>query len=863
MKPIRFSSVLLFILVVFPGMVYSQAATGPYDGIDVLFLVDQSGSMGGRAFGYPDGGEGTDPLSLRFDAVQYALDTLGQYRLTIAPEIPIRMAVINFGDQPSSTDISRSWQPIAENASEAEWDAIRGNLLDYLSVDTFRATNSPANLGNTNFLGAFDAANELFDNLPKDENHLHAIIMLTDGAPCVPGQFDCSNLDAQRRHMSQLITLVHERFPSTNYRIYLLALDASGNLWDRWQNDWQEIAGTDRAVRVETSQQVGSKFLNILIDLIEEIRGPNSLPVTQLVPGANTIAIPPYLREVRISIFKSTASPGILDVIQPDGNSLQQSDPQLVIENADRPIEIWNITTPSPGNWIFTVGSTSDRIDVYLELIPITVQVEFTSETVIQHDDVNVLLYLTDDQGKPLAEYPAPYTLDVEATITFPDGKASIFPLTRIDNEVYKANFVAEQAGTYTIGVTAQTVTPAGQIQPILQNTNVGAFDALRIIFEAQNAPQGQFLVGNSQVITASLLDERGNPLSVPALDVYGEVTTTNSSSRYPFVISSPGQYNLTLPFDKPGTFTFKAVASTTRNDSSVVELKSTTPSVFNILPSQLISLVLVEPTETTQNTTKGFPPFFPNDTSLRFNTLVDGRTPIAVESIVSDPNAIWILNMSRNGEAIAVPVSVQPVVDTPGTYEVVLSNLDAAEYNLHVGFQGSLTGTYVVDPSANQINLTITRVVSPLYYASIGVIALAVIASVVFFAFRVRRAQIRRQHPAKGTLAIREVGTDSIVWEAKLDRFGSNTIRIKDKTLKRANVTEILVTCPDNKMSQNRRIKVTVKNGRDVIVSERIISPGSPPIRLAKSAGMIDIPEEGKVYYELIKDPDEDWGGI
>src|SRR5262245_14409346 len=58
--------------------------TPTYTGLDVLFIVDQSGSMSGTGF---EGQLASDPNGLRFEATQYALDTLAGYRQSIAQDL--------------------------------------------------------------------------------------------------------------------------------------------------------------------------------------------------------------------------------------------------------------------------------------------------------------------------------------------------------------------------------------------------------------------------------------------------------------------------------------------------------------------------------------------------------------------------------------------------------------------------------------------------------------------------------------------------------------------------------------------------------------------------------------------------------
>ena len=135
-----------------------QAQTATFAGLDVIFLVDQSGSMGGTAFGCNEVAcrNPTDPLGLRFQAVQYATDTLGEYRVGIAPNVPMRLAVVSFGD---SAKVTLDWTQIASPV--ADWDTQRTQLLNQLSEAVFRGDNPPGESRQYQFCRGFPGCRSL------------------------------------------------------------------------------------------------------------------------------------------------------------------------------------------------------------------------------------------------------------------------------------------------------------------------------------------------------------------------------------------------------------------------------------------------------------------------------------------------------------------------------------------------------------------------------------------------------------------------------------------------------------------------------------------------------------------------------
>jgi len=868
---------LLILLALWTGLSVSHAQN-TYSGLDIVFLVDQSGSMGGQAYGYPQANAGNDPLSLRFEAVQYALDTLGQYRLTLANDIPMRMAVINFGDAVDASDTTRGWIDIAPDGNQAIWDNIRVALQQALSSDDFRARNDPDHLGNTNFGAAFTAAQQLFASTPDtpDAPRLRVVVLLTDGAPCVPAQFDCESLSAQQNYFDQLTQQVQQAFPISTHRLYVLALDTSGGLWSAWESRWQQIVGApERATRVETSQQVGVQFLNILVEVMNLIRGGQQGDVQRLTTGQNSITLPPYLREVRVSIFKSTASPGMLSVNRPDGLLLAEGDPSLTIANRDRPIEVWTITDPQPGIWTFTVGDTNDRLDVYLDLIPVDVQASVLGSAFIAGEDVTVDMLLTAaGENTPLIDYGGLYTPRVTMTLTAPDGTQTLIPMIRTPEGRYQALLQSAQAGDYQIGLEVVTQTADGQLYAIFSRADVSRFTVRDVVFEVTLPSQTNYLVGQPLLLTAYLADSSGQPLTFPQINVQAQLLTGNTTSTYPLnAIDANGNYQGEIPLVAAGTFALTVQADAVRADGQTLVLGQPFTAQLLVQQSQSVGLRRVTPLETTltQETTIGFPPLTPNPLVLVFDVLIDGSTPASLESLGLDAANAWMIRITHDGQAIDTSAYlVRAVEGQTGRYTLDLSALDVGTFDISVGLQGALSGVLVLDTATQQIRYQVTRITSPLLIALLAGAAVLAVLIVVLVVLRILRRRRLSKHPAHGMLVIRrDGGNEPNYWTKQLDGLRSNSIVLTDAKLKAIGISKLIVTCTDNAMSQAKRVKVTAYDAKkEILFKDRLLSPGAPPVRLEKSSGggVFSFGEEREGAlppYMLYKDPESDYGGF
>ena len=851
---------LLLIVGIHSVSIFAQPDADPeYGGLDIVFLVDQSGSMGGANYGYE--GEGTDPLDLRFDAIDYAIDALGQYRLSLAPDVPMQISVINFGDQASRDDISRGWIAIAETGDRSQWDALYTTLSQELSADAFRERSSTDSdyLGNTNFLDAFLAASTMFGQLPDDSAnpHLRVVILLTDGVPCVPADFTCGDVAGQANHMTELNTFVSAQFPDERYVSYVIALDAQNDFWPTWADEWQSITGDpSQAARAETNQQVGVRFYNIMIELVNRVRGTEIVDSQTLQPGDNTIFLPPYLSEARFSIFKSNTSPGVLQISRPDGRELALDSPELVIVNQDRPIEIWTVLDPMPGEWLITVGSTDDRIDVYLELVPVEVSANLVGGPYIQFTDVDINFELTGSDGNPLLILNDPYDLNVTMNIIQPDGTSLSRSLSREIDSQFTGSFRAEQGGLHTIVLQAETRTLDDRIYTVLESRQVATFEVLGINLDVQGLPSGDYLVGEFIDLEASLTDQNGDTLNMDNVDIVAEQLVNDRVVTYTFEYNTEsGLYNLSLPSEAEGNYSLTVNAISSDATQNTI-LSSSGESRYVVLASQIVGIRQLSPLENpaSQLSHEGYLPPRPSDLVLEVESyLLEDNSAIALETIANNPQTLWNYTVLRNGEPYSdTEISFEASTEN-GRYQLIVDNPPAGDYDISLTASGELQGTYLL-----QQDSTLTTVVTvernwlpEIIYAVSAVLILLIVVLVI------RSIQINRQlgkHPARGRIELQEEETKEMVWSYNFGKKGRNKQLLKDSKLRKHGVKSILVECPDERHSRDKKIRVSIEMADGKRIPNRVLSPGKT-LRLSQGSLGRGSGEDKKRYI-LVKDP-------
>ena len=397
-------------------LLVSASAAHAEEGLDLVVLLDSSASMGrGRQVG---------PLLLRM-----AVELLA--RNAAANRIDHRLAVISFGTA------ARVELPFAN---------VNGDLARRVEGLAIR------NLGDTNVLAAFAAADALIQQLAPDPRRRRAVLLLTDGIPYVRGTDMKSYRDA----------LLH--FADMHFRRAGIAVDVvlltPGALRD--EAFWRSLA-----THAEPAGATPDRVLAAAHGAITRLAGTRVVESTSKSgDGVDILVIPPYLDVVVFDVFRGARNaevkifpPAATEPVSDGTNGVQSFRVGQVLSTLVVP-------RPPPGEWIIRRSHSKARVRVLSQqFFPRgTLMIPRPGETMRQFDRVGLVYRITDNDGESLRELPG-YELSVDVVLLKPDGTSTPVPTRRDARTTFNALHVTEceLAGRYWTDVRISTVDAHGR----------------------------------------------------------------------------------------------------------------------------------------------------------------------------------------------------------------------------------------------------------------------------------------------------------------------------------------------------------------------------------------------------------------
>lgn len=863
----RLIGLVMAVLVVGVWPIQAQQPI-PYTGVDILFLVDQSGSMGGPDFDSPNSGPARDPNNLRFEAARYALSTLSTYKDTLSQDITLRMSVVNFGD---TTETTLNWTDI-QTSNDVTWQQLLPQLDTQLSPEAF----GPRNLGSTDFIGAFEAAQEQFLQLDINnptENHLRAVIVLTDGAPCSPARFtrdpfNCSNPTDQLEHMDELIRMAQTTFVPPSYRVYTIAIDDDNSFWPSFQSDWETVSATGGAQRVENATQASSEFLNIMVGLVNEIRvadlngGVNDRigESVDFADGTNRtqVVVPPYYQRMRITVFKVQLESGVI-LTTPSGLTMNQTTPQVTVTGLSNAIEVWTIDNPEPGNWEVQSLQDTSVTDVVLDLIQVNDSLGIDNTLQTRYVPVELSITLTNSDGDPLQQYTDPrYTLQFDAAYTSPSGVSMPITFDPPINSTYSAQMIPAEVGTYNVNLRAYATDAAGNTFDVINRPNAVTFEVGEIGGTFSEEPAGNILISQTKTVSGQLVDAEGNPLAVDNITVNAVVSRAGAEPQaFPMNSVGEGAYEIVLnEFSEEGGYQISVEG--THNEVQGAPIVSQTFTLFDVSPANMITLTVESPEQDAELYSTGW---FPTDTRpvvIAVQTTDQTGAPLDIIPFTDDGALPLSVSLVDNETQTAISDAIALMVtDEAGLYQVALDDLPHGDYTLNITADNApmLAQATLFNTASLQRSRAFTLQRNPLVLVFYGVSAALIVLVVAGTGFMMITAINRRKHPAKGKLEIlREsdemgVYTRDSVWSDNLTAKKSNNIIIK-RGLNRFGVNRIVVTCSKEAMSTRGQVNVQVFYASGKKDSKTLGPRGEMRLRTDSEGGDIylvkDYEEEG-----------------
>jgi hypothetical protein len=433
--------------------------------LDIVFLIDQSTSMGGDRETAPN-----DPTDQRVEAARWVLNRLGYDRLFLCPAAVHRMGVISFGgDREPSTivDLELAETEIdPDPAAELDvWQRRREGLKQEIEA---------RDLDSTDIKSAFAEAKRMFDDALPLEGvpRRRAIILLSDGQPCVRG-LGCVYGEYTfpvARYMDEMKDQIERDLPfdrdapQESTYIWLVALNVARPMPSYVANTWEEIVGSHGGAVIPLSANradIPDAFYRILRELAPW--GPGAWEIK-----CGPVYVDPYLESATFHLFRDDESLRVSIEYEIDGQTLlvQGGEGDVAAMGlqdyaADGPNEMYHFRRPEPGLWTVT-SDNCERFVAWFEPLFVESYLTEPQEPLPLYDDPgsnhdpydpHYLSYRVVEKktGDPFPEH-ADYPLSIQSVITAPDGSTSLLELYQESDGVFVSSepLPVSQVGEYT-----------------------------------------------------------------------------------------------------------------------------------------------------------------------------------------------------------------------------------------------------------------------------------------------------------------------------------------------------------------------------------------------------------------------------
>lgn len=825
-----------------------QAQTLEYDGLDIVFVVDQSGSMQ-----RVDGSNApNDPLGLRFYGPWYAMYWMGEDRLLVHEDITFRAAVVNFGS-PGNVEVwdfgnGRNWQEIDPNSRSA-WNPVLNDLTQQIQGD-MRDRFLEESLGATSFTDPFEAAKELFDTLPEAEGERRrVVVVLTDGQPSGPIGGPSINLD---NHMTALQAFAEQNFPEPDYLVYVISMiDASQSYWDDVEPYWEAITSdpctstvcpdptADRASIVASNDDVGKRFQEILQNLVADFPKPEDLIVveSEVIPGP--LVVPPYLKSVDFTFFKTSPLERLV-LTDPFGNELEATQANVTIEGADGPIEVVRISNPEPGNWFVATDPPNTDVDITMRQIFAQSRLDSPSQLQTQYLPVSIEYTLLDELGNNLPFYTNPdYRLTVSAVISA-GGQTWPVRLREEQGNVYKTDFIPVLAVTHAISVHAESQDLNGT-PIVVYDGLIGTFEVDPAVLMPLELPTRMQQYDETEFVF-ELQTSRGTPIvtEVPVevnVEVGGEPGGSLSLTD-----EADGTYRATYSPQQAGTHSIDVEATVTDDEGNEFVLTQESLDDFEVLTTTLLELRLTEPLTTTQEHTELLP-WNKNPLVIELelrdedNDLVDANDVFQGDAA----QAIELTMTDEEGNDVSNVLTLT-LTAVPGVYRAETEDVNMGSYNIRAEAVSGLQVGYLFDDDPI-VDTTIMRIRHPLHVPIAISIVLALVAiTAVAYISRKRYLNITA-HPCTGRVYLVDYASVP-QWQQGLDTYNRNHIVIGGGFPALTRISKMQFDCVSDEDNKNGRVQVKIW-----------IDKAKTPV-VDRSLGKKGEVRVGTLNFWLLKDP-------
>ncbi len=798
------------------------------DELQVIFIVDQSGSMAGytdaQGLYYPP----TDPLGMRFEGLRVGFETILGVHPSF-PDVSFKAAVIDFGDAPSVRLPWTDLNPLTPGEADAQLQQL---------APVFNPTGP---LGNTLPGDAIEQAASLFaqqdqirpqvDGCPR-----RVAILLTDGLP-----FDDVNGFNWQTHLADAAAYTRQFLPFPDNRLYVIGLDQNGAFFDDALDEWVNVTGSADQVKLASSTgQMGSYVAQILTDALANTGDVN---LTRGCAENGEISVPPYKQQLRILLFKTTDLNLHLEVEDPNGRRLDNTQSDITITGQTSAVETLIADNPQPGVWrVLTQlpAGTEDQCLVNFIAIPAVAHVlEPAAGThVPRFGKVPIAFQLVNEAGQALPSYGEDqYDLQMNVKLRYATGAEQIVSLSANPGQEYSGEATVYYEGPAAVRVNATALDPRNQLFTIF-DTDIASFEVDPVTFVSRDLPvAGQRIGQHTPVpISFAVLDSNNQPVELAVtVDVDLSLTADGQPQTVPALTQNGGVFSTTLPLDAfgPQTLVYTATVSIPAQGAQpgeVVTLGSGRVA-FDVYQVSLITAQIEEPAGG-----------IATDPLLRATglplvvRLVDeaGQPVTPAAAGAGNPTQVFDVTITDDEGVVRLQGNDQFVTTgEPGVFQLKKNDLGRGNYSVVVRPATTLAENY--NWAADEWSTSAVGQFNPWF---LGVVAAALSAVGLLALVAAGQARLRR-HPLSGAVQVYEQRWTPIPGEEgnmeQSERtlltvaLPSNKNRHSVSPSRAGDITRLVITSPDEQTSLSKSAIVEVYRKKMKKAAPISLSPNHP----------------------------------
>jgi hypothetical protein len=514
-RVLLFAILLVMLLLIAEHSFVAEAQTPPPPGVDLIILLDQSGSMSGSAE-Y----KATDPEERRVQTAQYLIDYMAFDGKSVHSDYTNRVVVIGFGS-PSKTHL------LVPLTSLEDAESIR-NAKDLVVAE---------NLGNTSFISALELVREVFpaatDAEVENGTRQRLMVLITDGGP-YDSRAEREDTPFGYGDYFEELTNYYDTELS-DFSLYVTGIDDANRYWTQVASRWENIAGSGHAVRIRSVEEMNREIVRLVCPFLNPDKPLDYCQVSAL--GYHFIQ--PYARTVSFSFFKYNPE-AQLSLRRPDdtlvnvdcqNDSVWDSDVTKVTcteaPDGNTRDEMYEISNPAPGCWLSAREGTG-QVDVFTQIVFNKLRLRSPKGSHPENLPLRFEVELLDMNGQPVDEIPG-YPLTLEAELIKPDGsdQAVDFHRTGVGRYASVTPILPLSSGPYILDLQGSTVlTPTPDLRrcltftqdslvlPLFEHTFQVPVYAPHV--EVLSPSQPHLRYGPITELVVGFVDPNGTPVSVP-----------------------------------------------------------------------------------------------------------------------------------------------------------------------------------------------------------------------------------------------------------------------------------------------------------------------------------------------------------